>query len=88
MKHGNLAGKSFNSKLFGNEVHCTNALLLLIKIMLCSKLYCRKGLSQSSFHSHKLHCQKGFKLKLFSVKSQVIKVGGATLTVLDVQPQK
>ena len=44
--------KSFNSKLYGNEVYCTNASLLLIKIMLCSKL----------------HCQKVFRLKLFSYK--------------------
>ena len=28
-------------KLAGNEVYCTNALLLLIKIMLCSKFYCQ-----------------------------------------------
>ena len=36
--------------LSGNEVYCMNALILLMKIMLCSKL----------------HCQKVFKLKLFS----------------------
>ena len=35
-----------------NEVYYTNALILLIKTMLCSKL----------------HCQKGFKLKLFFYK--------------------
>jgi len=29
--------KSFNLKLSGNEVHCTKALLLLIKIMLCGE---------------------------------------------------
>ena len=39
-----LQEKSFNSKLYGNEVYCTNALLSLIKIMLCSKLPCIKVL--------------------------------------------
>ena len=29
-------GKSFDLKLSGNEVYCINALLLLIKIMLCT----------------------------------------------------
>jgi len=29
-------GKEFNFKLFGNEVSCTNALLLPMKIMRCS----------------------------------------------------
>ena len=41
--------KSFNRKLFGNEVYCTNALLLLITIMLCSKLHCRKVVNWNSF---------------------------------------
>ena len=35
-------GKSFNSKLSGSEVYCTNALLLLVKIRLCCKLHCQK----------------------------------------------
>ena len=39
-----LSGKSFNLKLSGNEVYCTNALLLLKKIMLCSELHCQKVL--------------------------------------------
>ena len=34
--------EGFNSKLCGNEVHRTNALLLLIKIMLCIEFYCQK----------------------------------------------
>ena len=38
-----LLEKSFNSKLSGNGVCCTNALLLLIKIMLCSKLHNQKN---------------------------------------------
>jgi hypothetical protein len=32
-------------KLSGNEVYGTNALPLLIKIMLCGKLYCQKILN-------------------------------------------
>jgi hypothetical protein len=32
----------FGLKLSGNEVDCTNASLLLLKIMLCSKLHCIK----------------------------------------------
>ena len=39
-----LKERSFNFKLSGNEVYCTNASLLLIKIMLCSKLHCQKVL--------------------------------------------
>ena len=35
-------GKSFNPKLSGNEGYCTNALLFLVKIMLCGKLHCLK----------------------------------------------
>ena len=35
----NLLEKSFNLKLSGNEVYCTNALLFLMKIMLCSNLH-------------------------------------------------
>ena len=45
--------KSFNSKLYGNEAHCTNALLLLIKIMLCIKLYGQKVFEARLF-SYKL----------------------------------
>jgi hypothetical protein len=51
---GNFLGKQFQSELSSNEVFCTSALLLLIKIMLCSKL----------------QCQKVFELKLFSYKIQ------------------
>ena len=40
------------SKISGYEVHYTMSLILLVKIMLCSKL----------------HCQKTFKLKVFSYK--------------------
>ena len=39
----------FNSKLSGNEVYCTNASLLLIKIMRCSKLHCQKVFNCNSF---------------------------------------
>jgi len=35
-------GKEFQLKISGNEVYCTNALLLLIKIMPCSQLHCQK----------------------------------------------
>ena len=34
--------KSFNLKLSGDEFYSTNALLLIKKIMLCSRLYCQK----------------------------------------------
>ena len=44
--------KRFNLNLYGNKVHCTNALLVLIKIMLCGTL----------------HCQFFSRLKLFSYK--------------------
>ena len=37
--------KSFNSELGGNEVYCTNVLLSLIKIMLCSRIRCQKVLN-------------------------------------------
>jgi hypothetical protein len=39
----NFIGKSFDSKLSGDEVYRTNAFLWLMKIMLCSKLHCQKG---------------------------------------------
>ena len=38
---GAILWESFNLKLSGNEVYCTNALQLLIKIMLYSKLHCQ-----------------------------------------------
>ena len=38
-------GTEFHVKLFGNEVCCTNASLLLVKNILCSKLQCQKGVS-------------------------------------------
>ena len=44
--------RDINKNLPGNEVYYTNALILLIKIMMCSKL----------------HCQKGFRLKPFFYK--------------------
>ena len=34
--------KSRNLNLFGDDLYCTNALLLLIKIMMCSKLHHQK----------------------------------------------
>ena len=37
-----LLEKSFNLNISGNEVHCTIALLLPMKIMLCSKIYYQK----------------------------------------------
>ena len=37
--HQNLQEKIFNLKLSGNEVYCTNALLLLINIMLRGKFH-------------------------------------------------
>jgi hypothetical protein len=43
-------GKNNNLKRYINEVRWTNALLSLLNIMLCSKL----------------HCQKVYRLKLFS----------------------
>jgi hypothetical protein len=41
--------KSFSPKLSGNQVHCSHAWLLLIKIMLCGKLQCQKVLNRNSF---------------------------------------
>jgi hypothetical protein len=38
----NLTGKGDDFKLASNEVYCTNALLFLINIMLCSKLHYQK----------------------------------------------
>ena len=46
---GDCTGKQFNSKLYGNNLYCTNALLLLIKIMLCSKLHCQIFLKLTFF---------------------------------------
>ena len=51
--------KTFNLKLSGNEVYCTNALILLTKIVLCSKLHCQEVLKLKQ-----LHCQEVLKLKL------------------------
>ena len=48
----NLERKALKFKNFGNEGYYTNSLILLMKMMLCSKL----------------HCQKFFKLKSFSYK--------------------
>ena len=42
-------GKSFNVKLSGNEVHCTNALLSQMKIMLCGELRCIRVLTLNTF---------------------------------------
>ena len=36
-----LKEKTFNSKLSGDEVCCTNVSLLLINIMLCSESHCQ-----------------------------------------------
>jgi len=58
--------KAFKLKLSGNEVYYTNALLLLIKNMLCSKL----------------HCQKGFELKLFLYKTRTTHPGPHNLTAV------
>ena len=40
--------KSFNLKLSGNEVYCTNALLSLIKIMMCNKFHSQKVSNRDS----------------------------------------
>ena len=40
---GRLKGKEIQCKTSGHEVECTNALLLLIKIILCSKLHCQEA---------------------------------------------
>ena len=37
--------KGFNSRLSRNGVYCTNAFLVLVKIMLGSKLHCPKVLN-------------------------------------------
>jgi hypothetical protein len=37
----NLIEKEYRFRISGSEVKYTNALLLLIKIMLCSKLHCK-----------------------------------------------
>ena len=47
--HRILQEKSFNSKLPGNGSYCTNASLLPIKNMPCSKLHCQKVLFNSLF---------------------------------------
>ena len=44
-----LQEQSFNFKLSGNKVYCTNAVLLLIKVMLCSKLHRQNFLSSNCF---------------------------------------
>ena len=36
-------------KLSGNEVYCTNALLLLMKIMLCSEVHCKIFFNRNCF---------------------------------------
>ena len=38
----NFIGKESQIKFSGIEVYCTNALILLMGIMLCSKLHCQK----------------------------------------------
>ena len=40
-----LVGKDFNFKFSGDEVHRTDALLLLIEVMLCIRLHCQKVLN-------------------------------------------
>ena len=42
-----------SQKQSGNQVYFTNALLLLIKIMLCSKRHCQKGFTSILF-PHKI----------------------------------
>ena len=47
-----IAGQPYskkNPKTSGTEVYCTNALLFLIKIMLCSKIHRQKILNLHSF---------------------------------------
>ena len=41
--------KTFSFKLYSNEVYCTNALLILIMVMLCSEHHCRKVFYRNSF---------------------------------------
>ena len=48
-----LQAQTINFKLFGNEVYCTNALLSLIKIMLCSTLPYQK-VFRFEFFSYKI----------------------------------
>ena len=45
----NPTGKEFNLKESVDEVYCTNALLLLIKIMLCCKFHCQKVYIETLF---------------------------------------
>ena len=40
----------FNLKLSGNEVYYTIFVILLVKIMLCSKLHCQRVLNWNTFH--------------------------------------
>jgi len=42
--------KSFSLNLSGNKGNCTNALLLPVKVMLCSELHFQIFLVQFSFH--------------------------------------
>ena len=44
-----ILGKEFESKISGHDVYCTNALLSLLHIMLCSKVHCQKVLNWNSF---------------------------------------
>ena len=41
--------RDLNSNLSGNQVYYTNSLLLLVKNMLCSKLYRQKGFNLNPF---------------------------------------
>ena len=48
----------FNFKLSGNEVYCTNDVLVPVKIMLCSKLHYQK-VFKLEFFSSKITCPDG-----------------------------
>ena len=46
-----LLEKNFYLKLSGNEVCCTNALLLMIKFMMYGNIHCQKVLIRKFFHA-------------------------------------
>ena len=68
--------KRIRLKLSGNEVYCTNAVTLLVKEMLCSKLHYQKGFNLILFSyevsSHTMHSLNGFRKSPPPTKSQLI----------------
>ena len=55
VKGYDVTGNEFRLKNSGNGVCCTHALLLLIRIILCSELHCQKVLDRNSFPIRSQH---------------------------------